>query len=652
MIHLRRGSLLAGLLIGGVLLLGLGASSARAAPTPAAPTVVAGPDAGIAALTGMSIAHDGTGGLVYLDQVAGVARVFVSRLVGGAFQAPQQIDATLPGASSQPVIAAGNSGVLLIAFINAGELYVVNVAGVTAGFGTPLALAAGAANPAISISNFGKAYLAFSVIGAGGNDVRDAYYFAGAWTVEPTPLDATPSDDAGSGTGRPAVAAAGDGVGIVAWGEAGHTIVRRVWGTAPSVVYQQADVPSLSGWSEVSSDAPSLSAGADSSYVDVGFQETLTSGGQSQSRALMNRLIAGSSGGITAADGLSTPGPEGAVDPQVVMDDSGRGYMTSARTITHQLMADALGNNGANGGVFRVDSLPNTASSDAVPAIAGGSAMLIGWQEDSAPLAPAEIRVRYAPAGGSSLGPELVLSSPILGSTNADAGLFAGGDAAGDAALAWVQGTGASTRIVAAQMYQPPGSFGASRRITYSRSPQPVLSWSTPREAWGPLVYVVTLDGVQVARSGASTYRPAAPLSEGPHLYQVTAFNAAGVATPASAASLLVDTIAPSARISLSGTRRAGATVHLRVRSSDVRPPEPVADSSGVASVTVNWGERHRAKHPSNKSHVYSRPGLYKVTVTVVDRAGNKATAVQHVRIVPASGARSKRSGRTVHRAP
>ena len=80
------------------------------------------------------MARDGTGGLVYLKAVGGVAHVFVSALLGGQFQAPTEVDAGLGAASSQPVIAAGNGGVLLIAFINAGGLYVVDRASATASF--------------------------------------------------------------------------------------------------------------------------------------------------------------------------------------------------------------------------------------------------------------------------------------------------------------------------------------------------------------------------------------------------------------------------------------------------------------------------------------------------------------------------------------
>jgi hypothetical protein len=630
--------LIAGLLACLALGLALGPGRAVAQPTLAPPAVLAGPDGGILALSGMSIARDGTGGLVYLTQASGTAHVFVSRLAGGSFQPPQEVDASLAGASSQPVIAAANGGVLLIAFINGGNLYAVNRASSTASFTAPIGLSAGAANPAISMSTFGKAYLAFTASVAGGHDVRSAFYYLGRWALEPTPLDVVAGDDAGAGTGRPAVATAGDGVAIVVWGEAGHIISRRVWGISPSQAYQEADVPSLSGWNEVSADQPSVSAGGDSSYADVGFREVLSNGAQTQSRALMRRLVAGSYLGPVEADGLATPGPESAGSAQVLMGEYGRGYMTSARASSNALFADVLGTNGVSNGVLRVDSLPNASPPYAVPATAGLSSLLIAWQQAPS-LATAEIRVRYA-TGGGALGPELVASSPSLGPASAARGLAAGGDVNGDAALAWVQGAGASTRIVTAQMYQLPGSFAVPEQTTYSRSPEPTLSWSVANEAWGPVLYQVTVDGVLVARTPATTYRPATPLSEGPHAYQVTADNPAGLGRPASPATVVIDTVAPSARVSLSGTRRAGSPVRVAVRYSDVRPPEPAADSSGVATVRISWGDGTSSAIGHGQAHVYPRPALYKLTVTVADRAGNATTVVHYLRIVAARGRR------------
>ena len=158
------------------------------------------------------------------------------------------------------------------------------------------------------MTNFGKAYLAFTVADGSGHDVRAAYYSGGAWSLEAAPLNATPGDDAGTGPGAPAVAAAGDGVAIVAWGEGGHVFSRRVWGTAPSVVDEQADLASISGCNEVSAGNPAVAAGGDSSYVDVAFQETVSCGGTDQSRVLVNRLRASQYDGATSRRRAVEPG--------------------------------------------------------------------------------------------------------------------------------------------------------------------------------------------------------------------------------------------------------------------------------------------------------------------------------------------------------
>jgi hypothetical protein len=608
---------------------------AQAQPTLAPATVVAGPDAGIVALSGMSIARDGTGGLVYLDQVGGGNHVFVSRLAGGVFETPVEVDAGLGGSSSQPVIAAGSGGLLVIGFVNGGNLYAVDVGRSTSPFPAPVPLANGALNPALAISNLGKVYLAFTEAGAGGHDIRAAYFHNGQWALESTPLDANPADDAGDGTGRPAVAVAGDGVAIVAWGEAGHIFVRRVWGTAPGVDYEQADPPSLGGLTEAAADKPAVATGADSSYADVAFRETFGGGIQTQSRVLLHRLIAEQfSPSIAQPDGLSTPGTEGADDPQVVMDEYGRGYVTTSRTTSHQLFGEALGSNGAPGAVFRIDSLQNSLDPEAVPATAGLFSLLVAWQE-RLPLGSSQIELRYA-AGSGNLGPELTASTPALGDTQAASGLVAAGDVFGEAAVAWVQGTGAAQRILVGQMYLPPGSLSPASSFSYSRSAQPILAWTAPDVSWGPVHYAVTLDGVSLGVTDATSLRVPAPVTDGPHVWQVSAVNPAGVSRSAAPAKVFVDTVAPEVALTVSGSRRAGARIRIEVRYSDVKPPEPAADASGVKAVSVVWGDRHKASIGHRASHVYSRQGLYRLQVMVTDRAGNATTVQQYVRILPA----------------
>jgi hypothetical protein len=628
------------LALGFVLLVTLGSCVALATPAAAQPvlgpanTVIDGPSGDVVGLSGLSIARDGTGGLAYVKNVLGVPHVFVSRLLQGAFSAPQQVDVGLSGASSQPVIAAGRGGVLLSGFINGGALYVVDVANALSPFGAPIALFAGASNPAISISDFGKAYLAFTAVGAGGHDVRAAYYDNGQWALESSPLDAVPADDAGTASGRPDVVTAGDGVGIVVWGEAGHIYTRRVWATAPSIVFEQADVPSLSGWSEVAADEPAIAAGGDSSYAAVVFHEVLTNGSSAQSRVLMNRLHASQYDGVTQPDGLATPGPQGADFPAVAVTEYGRGFVTSARGQSDQLFATSLGTTETGGALTRVDSLPNSTPPDAVPATAGLVSTLIAWQQNPGAAGPAEIRLRYA-QDGSDLGPEQVVSSPSLGPTNAASGLAAAGDANGDAAVAWMQGSPGSGAIVAAQLYQAPGAPVALSPFRYAVSDHPLLAWSAAPEAWGPVTYRLSLDGAQVASTTSTQSRVPAVVPDGSHSWQVTAVNPAGLTSAARPAAVWVDTVPPRVTFTLSGLRRVGSYLHINVTATDSPPPEPPADASGIARVVLRWGDGSSYTITHGKFHTYKRAGHYQLTITVKDRAGNTTTVTGEVTIAP-----------------
>jgi hypothetical protein len=608
--------------------------SAFAQPTPAPPVVVDGPSPTIVAPAGlgMSVARDGTGGLVYLKEVAGVEHVFVS-VLAGSFQAPAQLDSALPGASSQPVVAAGNGGLLIVAFVNGGQLYVAQRATGATTLGPPSALFSGAASPSLQMTNFGKAYLAFTATDGAGFDVRTAYYYQGTWALEAAPLNATPADDAGTGAGRPAVAAAGDGVAIVAWGEQGHVYTRRVWGTAPSVIFERADA-APAGCSETASGDPAIAAGGDSSYAAVAFHALLTCGAQSQSRVLVNRLHGSIYDGVVPADGLATPASDGAGQPRVAVTEYGLGWVTSSRTASGDVFAMALGANDSPGAVNQVNGLPNVSPPEPVPAIAGLFSDLIAWQHDPGGAGAAEIRVRYAPQG-SGLGPELVLSAPAQGPTDAAAGLAGAGDVAGDAVVSWVQGSPGALRIVAAQMYQPPGTPAPANAFRYARSTTPLLSWKPASELWGPLRYVLSIDGAQVAQTTGSSLPPPTALAQGPHGWQVTAINLGGRQSVSRPATVFVDTVAPQASLTVTGRRRAGRVVHVFVAYTDAPPPLSPADASGIARVVVNWGDGSHFVIHHGKFHVYARRGRYKLTVVVSDRAGNATTLVAYLRIAP-----------------
>ncbi len=611
-------------------------------PTPGPPVTIDGPSPDILSLAGLAVARDGTGGLVYLKQVAGAPHVFVSRLLGGVFQPPDQVDAGLPGASAQPVIAASSGGELTIAFINAGSLFALARASSTSPYTDAQDLFDGAANPAIGMTLLGKAYLAFTAAGTGGHDVRAAYFARGEWTLASTPLDAHPGDDAGSGSGRPAVAAASDGVGIVAWGEAGHIYTRRVWATRPSVVYEQADVPALGGWAELSADEPSISAPGDSSYADIVFHEILGSDSVQQSRVLVAHLRASQIDEVAPADGLATPGAGGADQPEVALNEYGRGFITSERGDTDQVTAAHARANGYLDSVFRADSLPNATPPYAVPGVAGLTSTLIGWQHDPGPPGSAEIRARYA-QDGSTLGPEVVLSSAAQGPSVAAEGLSAGGDISGDAALAWVQGAPGARRIVAAQMYQAPGAIAPRTGFAYLRTAQPALAWKAENVLWGPIRYLVSVDGRLVAQTTGTSLQVPVSLHDGRHSWQVIAVNPVGLTSTMPLVSFWTDTVAPLVTLSLAGKREVGAYLHAHIGYTDAPPPGLPSASSGIADVLIRWGDGSSYHIGHGKFHAYRRPGRYTVTVTVTDRAGNATTVSRSIRIA----SRGKRGGST-----
>jgi hypothetical protein len=231
----------------------------------------------------------------------------------------------------------------------------------------------------------------------------------------------------------------------------------------------------------------------------------------------------------------------------------------------------------------------------------------------------------------------MVVSNPAQGATNAARGLAAAGDVGGDAAIAWVQGTGASTQIVAEQQYQPPGGATPTTSPAYVRTPQPVLSWAPSGARWGPITYTLSVDGAVAGQTGGDALGVPSPLPDGPHVWRVTATNPAGLSSAARSARVFVDTVAPRVGATLSGARRPGARLTLRLSYRDAPPAGlPGRDASGVASLTIRWGDgtSTRLKPGTHRIvHSYRRPRRYRITITLLDRAGNRASAVRPVKI-------------------
>jgi hypothetical protein len=265
--------------------------------------------------------------------------------------------------------------------------------------------------------------------------------------------------------------------------------------------------------------------------------------------------------------------------------------------------------------------------------MAGLFSDLVAWQRDPG-VGGAEIRARYAD-DGATFDPDQVVSTPDFGPTNAVAGLAAAGDVDGNAAIAWVQGSGSATRIVARLLYRSPGSFRARQRLSYAHSHHPRLRWLAAREHWG-IRYDVFLDGGFVGETGATSIVVPRSLRDGPHRWYVLASNPAGQHSVSPSARVWVDTVAPRVRVAVRGSRRVGAPLRVHIAYTDVVPPTTAATASGIASVLIRWGDGgvtqlHRGAHSS--SHAFSAARVYRVVIVVIDRAGNRTRVLRRVRI-------------------
>jgi hypothetical protein len=204
----------------------------------------------------------------------------------------------------------------------------------------------------------------------------------------------------------------------------------------------------------------------------------------------------------------------------------------------------------------------------------------------------------------------------------------------GEAAVAWAQTTSSGDEIVADQLYQSPGAAVPQGPTGYVRTTSPTLVWQPSSELWGPVRYSVALDGASLGRTQATALRPPVPLGQGPHVWQVTATNPVGLSSGARGGRLFVDTVAPRAALQLLGKRRVGALLHLHVVDTDTPPGLTASDGSGVARVLVRWGDHTSDVIRHWRFHVYKHPGRYRISVTVLDRAGNVTRVALVVKVV------------------
>jgi hypothetical protein len=586
-----------------------------------------GPSADVRSVGDIDIARDGTGAVVYVRRDGGVDHVFASRLVNGAWSAPERLDAGIDAPSSKPVVAASDGGRLAVAFISGGSVFaIVRQAGAPS-WGQPQLLASGASDPSIDMSFNGAAYATYTV----GGNVLGARMdrTAVAFTPLSGPLDASPNlRSAGIGNGRSRVAISADGTGVAVWGELGHVYARRMYGTTPSSVVLDLNVGDLEGHAGGGADQPAVDIEDDSSFAWVAFRQQFANGAGSQARAIGVRLRGSrvDPAATVAYDGLGWGGQD-VQDPEIDLNGKGVGVATAGTVGGGALSAvlkddklnpaRALGGNGAP--AQPVGAVAETYDR-AVAYVGAGDGSVHGVFYDD------KSSSRLVP--GPS--PDAVLTNPALGAVDPAAGFDGAGDRTGDFAFAWVQGAGADRRLVIGSYDRLPGAFRIS---TSSKNWRNVvknpLAWGTALELWGPLTYTVLVDGKPLLQTQTTKASPAAgALSEGLHTWRVTATDRRGQTVTTAVKPLKVDTVAPTVSFSVKRKKRV---VTVTAKANDVLPPSGRA--AGIKYVRIDWGDGSGYEQARKASHRYGRTGAFTIRVSATDKAGNAVATEREIHI-------------------
>jgi hypothetical protein len=626
------------------MLLVLGASQAHAVILPA--TTIDGPSEQITGFGGVAMADDGTGGLVYLKRVEGVAHVFVSRYVEGHWLAPIRVDTEQPFAGSWPRIGAADGGELVVVWATPfatehehpiDELLGATLSSGSSSFGPAILIDPDIRNgtgtsPDLVMSSTGQADVVYRVLQTGlqivilrpgdvEEGVRVAHFDGTRWSLlgtinRNTGLSMRPPTQANA----PQIAVGPTGNGVVVWQEPDVEGVARIWarrlfgstldyvlpvsaaslGGAP--IGDDADAPSVAisrlGQAEV---AYRQGAGPGSPLPGPRiFLNTLPDGESADGSKFSGAAIADTAvaGGAGASIGPPSIDIDEKQDVRILYDANG-----SPRVVE--------GNDRGLSGTLALGPavVGSEQASVSVMNPAGGS--VSAWPSANA-LGQPGVAVRED-------FPEGAVQTALVGAgAGGEVGeLAVGRSGLGDGLVAFRQGPFGNAAIVAAQATAPPEQFILNLPTGWVKPSQAAISWLEATSADGPLSYSVILDGRPVARPAHALSVRLNPhgLGSGTHRVQVLATDLDGQATLTAASTLRIDGQPPTVKVV---TTQADHAVSVRIRDS----------GSGVAkqAVRVSFGDGAEGHGRTSLRHHYARAGIYTIVAHVRDKLGNQAT--------------------------
>jgi hypothetical protein len=628
----------------------LAAGRADAVILPA--VTIDGPSSEIVGFGGVAMAEDGTGGLVYLKKVDGVSHVFVSRFLGGHWQAPIRVDTNDQYAASWPRIAAADGGQLVVVwatpFATVKERPEYELVSATLGAGAsefeePVIIdpdigEATGTSPDIAMTPSAQAYVVYRVVepyslipklepGDVAEQVRVARYLGRRWALlgavnrdlgvsmrPPTPANA------------PQVAIAKNGEGLVVWQEPEIDKVARIWArrlfgnsvdyvlpvTATSVngkpINEDADAPSV---------AISLLGGAYVAYRQTAGPNSPLGG----PRIFLNKLPDGESEsgaefkGAFVADPNVSRGEEAKLGPPSVDIDEHEDLrlIYDSNGVPQVVEGNDRGLSAALSLGPDFDGLEEPSASVMNPSGGGISAWVSRTPSGTPAVAVREDfpegAVQTALVDGGSGGPidELAVGRSGLG----------------DGLLAFEQGVLGDAAIVATEASAPPAELILSAPKGWIKPAQASISWAPATSADGPITYTLVLDGHRIlsTQNLKATIEPRL-LGNGVHQLQLLASDIDGQSTLSSPSTLSIAQTPPSVKIART---HAGTTLVLRV----------VDSYAGVDAhaVTVSFGDGAHARGHARFTHRYARAGIYRVVVHVRDNIGNEGVVRELVKV-------------------
>jgi hypothetical protein len=635
----------------------LGVHAAPASAVITQPSVIDGPSNNGIVLGNVAMAPDGTGGLVYVKTVEGKPHIFASRYDGPNWSAPIRVDAGIPYEASEPRVAAGSGGRLMVVWVtqvatlSKGEirhgLYSASLAAGSEQFGAPLlvdpnVMTGVGTDPSVAGTAPGKAIVAYRVIthsfGVPGEftnavqlrpgdviaDIRVARLEGDRWTrLGAINRNPSASMRPPNSTNGPQVAIGATGRAVVAWQEpevsgTARIWVRRVTGATLGPIFPAS--PETFEGKPVTDDATAFSLGV--TPTDRARVAARVDGSQA-STLHGQRVFLTSFGSSFSSAGAKPTSPE-PVD--------GAGSVGTAAVVgpPSVAVADSDGAEGAlnleyaSGEVIRTVGvgaegklLPPATIAGGPPVQSGGPVFaavnpaggdLTAYEATDEENTPTVAVRQEFPGGELQTG---LLYGPIGGPVSE---LTGSGSGLGDALLAFCQGEAGEVALVADRVSAPPDDFGVVVPQKWVAPRRATIRWAQPESAVGNLTYDLLLNGrnVKSGMTERSIVPPPTLLGSGVLKVRVLATDRLGGEVLSRAVKLRVDSQPPRLKYRIAGHRH-----DLDVRLTDAQ--------SGLApgTVRISFGDGDRGRGRAKFHHPYSRAGTYAVRVRARDRVGN-----------------------------